>query len=363
MENNSIINCHVHTFNRAIVPANFLPFWLRPFAGYLESFDKSQRLRELLEKFGKHELSLLVKKYHSFLKLGDFNSQRDIFLQLQTIYPQGTKFSILSMDMEFMQAGKVKQSFMEQLGELAALKKEFPETVLPFVFVHPERKNIFDIVRFCIEEKGFAGIKLYPPLGYYPFDKRLDRVYAYAEQNRLPITTHCARGGIYYKGKITKDMLVHPLTGERFDKKKNKFFTDIYTDPANYNYVLERFPNLKLNLAHFGGAEEWENFLLTSIPEEEGTSWYEKICSLLKKYPNVYSDISYTLYRSDLMLLLKFTLANEGLRKKILYGSDFYMVEQETTERQFYMNLRTSLNEERFKQIAVTNPNNFLFKE
>ena len=87
-------------------------------------------------------------------------------------------------------------------------------------------------------------------LQVHPFDKRLNQVYAYAEKYRLPVTTHCARGGVFYKGEITGDMLVHPKTGVHLKSQKNKFFTDTYTDPANYEYVLQEFPNLKINLAH-----------------------------------------------------------------------------------------------------------------
>lgn len=363
MEPIKIINCHTHIFNRNTVPEHFLPVWLNPIANLLENKSFAKSTFNFFSKLQKHELALLIKKYHSFLTIGDLKSQLEIFKVLQSYYPEGTKFCVLPMDMEFMKAGTVKQSYEKQLEELAAIKKDpaYKDLIQPFIFVHPERKDIFDIVKRNIEENGFAGLKLYPPLGYYPFDERLNPIYEYAEKYQIPITSHCARGGVFYKGKITNDMLVHPKTGEHIKEQKNKYFTDVYTDPNNYHYVLKRFPNLKINLAHFGGYDEWQKYLGNSFDDGLPT-WYEKISILLKEYNNVYTDISYTMFNADLFNLLKLTLQDNSIKNKILYGSDFYMVEQETSERQFLTNIRAYIGESDFKLIAELNTNRFLNK-
>lgn len=363
METTNIINCHTHIFNRNAVPEHFLPTWLNPIAKLLENKSFAMATFNLFGKLQKHELALLIKKYHAFLTIGDLKSQLEIFKVLQSFYPEGTKFCVLPMDMEFMKAGSVKQSYIKQLEELAAIKRNpaYKDLIQPFIFVHPERKDIFDIVKRNIEENGFAGLKLYPPLGYYPFDERLNDIYDYAEKYQIPITTHCARGGVFYKGDITNDMLVHPKTGERIKEQKNKFFTDVYTDPDNYNYVLKQFPNLKINLAHFGGYDEWQKYLGNSFDDGLPT-WYEKISVLLREYKNVHTDISYTMFNADLFNLLKLTLQDNSIKNKILYGSDFYMVEQETSERQFLTNIRAYIGESDFKLIAEINPTRFLNK-
>lgn len=123
---------------------------------------------------------------------------------------------------------------------------------------------------------------------------------------------------------------------------------------------MEAFPNLKINLAHFGGFDEWQKYLGNTMDNEGGT-WYEKIITLVRKYPNCYIDISYTMFNPDLFNLLKLTLEDEIFKSRILYGSDFYMVEQETSERQFLTNIRAYIGEKNFKLIAETNPNQFLF--
>lgn len=361
MKTPHIINCHTHIFNRSIVPENFLPRWLMPLAGVLENKRSAKFFYNLFSRLRKHELALLIKKFHAFLTIGDMKNQLEIFKYLMGFYPEGTGFAVLAMDMEYMQAGKVKQSFREQLDELAAIKADpaYTKLIYPFIFVHPERPDIVELVKEYISEKGFAGIKMYPPLGYYPFDERLNEIYAFAEQYQIPITTHCARGGVFYKGEITNGMLTHPKTGKPIEKQRNKYFTDVFTDPDNYKYVLQMFPELKINLAHFGGYDEWDKFLGNTLDSDQVT-WYEKICGLLREYPNVYTDISYTMFNPDLFNLLKLTLQDNTLKGKILYGSDFYMVEQETSERQFLTNIRAHIGEDDFKLIADRNPKIFL---
>ncbi|MFQ6112945.1 MAG: amidohydrolase family protein [bacterium] len=314
-----------------------------------------------LTKWNK-SLNTLIYRFYVFLNIGSKNSQAEIFKHLQGFYPIDTRFVVLSMDMEFMNAGKVEQKFTEQLDELAAIKTEKKELIHPFIFVHPKRKNIFALVRKYIEDHHFAGIKLYPPLGYYPFDERLDEIYEYAEKKQIPIISHCSRTGVFDKSPITKEMRTHPKTGERNNSCFKSAFTDIYTDPENYEYVLEKYPGLKICLAHFGGGSEWEKYLKGSFDHRlADDNWFSLIKNMIEKYENVYADISYTMHNDKFLPLLKLILQDsEKVRSRILYGSDFYMVELELSERQFSIYLRTYLGEEYYKIISEKNPNTFL---
>ena len=357
-----ITNCHTHIFNRAIVPDKFLPFLVRPIASLLEGDKTATFISNFLSKIGKKDTAQLINKYHQFLKIGDLKSQLEIFKFLQQFYPENTKFSVLTMDMEFMGAGNVKQSFKDQLDEIVVIKKDpaYKDLILPFIFVHPERIGLFSLVRKYIEDEHFTGLKMYPPLGYYPFDERLDQVFAYAEKNNIPVTSHCSRGGIFYKGTITPEMRKHPITGKVNTQQKNKFFTDIYTDPDNYEYLFIKYPNLKLNLAHFGGSDEWDKYLQNSFDSSGELNWYEKVKAVVKKYKNAYTDISYTLSEKSLIPLLNITLQDPALQNKILFGTDYYMVEQEESEKEFCINLRSELGENNYRLIAEQNPKIFL---
>jgi predicted TIM-barrel fold metal-dependent hydrolase len=186
-------------------------------------------------------------------------------------------------------------------------------------------------------------------------------VYRIAEERQIPILAHCTRGGVYSRCQITDDMRVHPITNDTLEGKSNADFTENYTNPVNYNWVLEKFPDLKVCLAHFGGGDEWYKYLRDPWPSvDTKESWLSTIMNLIREYPNVYTDISYTAYDRDLLPFLKVLVNNPGLREKILYGSDIYMVQLKGTEREFSINLRGYLGEEDFRQIAVTNPERFL---
>jgi hypothetical protein len=74
----------------------------------------------------------------------------------------------------------------------------------------------------------------------------------------------------------------------------------------------------------------------------------------------LYSDISFTLNNREFFPLLKVLLNNKKLKSKILFGSDYYMVETKTTERRFSIDLRADLGDDDFLTIASKNPQKFL---
>jgi predicted TIM-barrel fold metal-dependent hydrolase len=97
-------------------------------------------------------------------------------------------------------------------------------------------------------ERGFRGVKLYPPPGYKPYDEEyatqypeLLEIYAYLESEQIPIAAHCTPYGLGGYPHKDKD--------------------GIFADPDNYEYLLEKYTNLKLCLAHFGGNSEWRDYL------------------------------------------------------------------------------------------------------
>lgn len=138
-------------------------------------------------------------------------------------------------------------------------------------------------------------------------------------------------------------------------------------DPDNYIEVMEKFPLLRICLGHCGGDDDWQRYL--NEPWDENSphankSWLAKIMEFMRsgKYPNLYADVSYTIFKfQEHSQVLKVLLQDEKIRQRILFGSDFYMVEQEKfLERQLSMSLRATLGEDLFKQIAEINPKNYL---
>lgn len=358
-----IINCHTHTFTVDHVPNKFIqvgniglvkllsgPVFNKPFSWFL---------RNILPFTDRD----LLDRYANFVELTANKSQEDTFTRIREYYPSGTKFIILPMDMRYMAAGKMKCDLEAQLDDLNALYKKFPDLIFPFVAVDPRRENILDILKKYVSEHKFKGIKLYPRLGFYPTDKRLWPIYEFAQKENIPVLSHCSRGGVYTK-KITKEMLAHP--SKKVKKSKARDFSNYFCEPQNYQQVLEDFPELRICLAHFGGNLEWDKFLENAWDPlkrgQEKSSWVAEIVDMMRRYPNLYTDISYTAFSSDRYFpLMSIYLDDPQLREKILFGSDFYMVEREKiSEREMSLRIRYALGKEKFDLISGQNVEKFL---
>jgi uncharacterized protein len=89
-------------------------------------------------------------------------------------------------------------------------------------------------------------------------------------------------------------------------------------------------------------------------------SWLAVILDMMKKYPNLYADIAYTVEAERLLPMISVLVCNPMFRSRILYGSDCYMVQMDKSERAFSVNVRGYLGEADFRQIAQDNPLEFL---
>jgi len=154
----------------------------------------------------------------------------------------------------------------------------------------------------------FAGIKLYPPLGFDPWPEDGKRravaevLYAFCCEKSIPITTHCDDGGFR----------LIPL------EKSWKF-----SSPGRFRPALEKHPKLKLNFAHLGHTY--------SLPfgVSHLTNWRADIFTLMEEFPGVYGDFSFDGtnpdYYEGLMRALEALpeASRDIVRRRILFGSDF----------------------------------------
>ena len=385
----------------------------------------------------------LAKRYYNIAVLCRYKYQKDIFGVLRNSYPDNTSFVVLPMDLDYIKAGKAKQSYLQQLDELIELKRNSPhkDKLEPFVFADPRRieetPEYYQKIIDCLEKEAFSGIKIYPALGYYPFDKNLLELFLYACEMNIPIMTHCIRGVIFYRGMKKKEWDRHPIFTEndfgeikklRLKQFKNIDFINNFTHPLNYLCLLDTkflkvvlfdlkttfekdrllteklyhlygftkrstpeeselkkdLCRLKLCFGHFGGEDEWakyidrdrdyydngfiknpqyfqdfENPIYRYWSEE---TWYSIIRSIIMnpKYPNVYADISFIIYDDTIISLLKSSLRVPGLKDRILYGTDFYVVRQKGTDKKLWIDIQAHLTAEEMKLISEVNPASFL---
>ena len=247
-----ITNCHIHIFTSDYIPDNFVPY-----VGSLVKYKPVRlSLRYLLKVLNPFSRRDKPERFARFMKISYKEKQEDIYKIIRGYYPRGTRFIVLPMDMQFMGAGEIKKSWEEQHDELAVLAEKYSPDIIPFISVDPRRDNLLKKIKELVEKHNLRGMKIYPPLGYFPTDQRLYPVYEYAQEKGLPVMAHCSRGGIYDRRKVTKEMLTHPDTNAQLQKKDIDEFSDYYTDPNNYIKVMQDFPELKICLAHFGGPRE-----------------------------------------------------------------------------------------------------------
>jgi len=162
----------------------------------------------------------------------------------------------------------------------------------------PEKYSSFDLVKEAIRNKGFIGVKIYNSLGYRPlgnlavekkrnkkifkknkmkeyiqftgqqFDQVLTELYDYCEKEQVPITAHCVSDGI------------EAYPGASYD----------FGNPVYWRIVLDKFPDLHLNLAHFG----WSgNECYNRKGHKRQKAWVNEICDMLKTYKYLFVDAAH----------------------------------------------------------------------
>ncbi|HAQ64246.1 MAG TPA: hypothetical protein DCR43_00060 [Bacteroidales bacterium] len=245
-------------------------------------------------------------------------------------------------------ADSLFDGFSEQIRQLAELKSRpgFNDRILPFLAVDPRRAGILqEAMNTTGRDKLFAGIKLYTPNGYSPTDPLLfgdeygsQCLYRYCEENGIPVTAHNSYGGFatfMNRIEITGDIF---LDGKLvyLNHSTYGFKTSLLSDggdaikeralalnhPLLWEKVMQKFPKLKLNLAHFGGDEQLGKALedINDI-----NLWSNQIIRLIKQYDNLYTDLSCT---SDFNVIAKLISSPVYplIKHKLLYGSDYYLL-------------------------------------
>ncbi len=184
----------------------------------------------------------------------------------------------------------------------------------------------------------FAGIKLYPPIGFNPWPEEnrieLEKVrFLYSEcvRKKIPLTVHCSDSGF----------VTSPQARE-------------LTDPAErWQKVLLRpeYRNLKINFAHLGAQHHGKK------------EWLDDILMHITKNNNIYTDCScQTPFKEDYERINQ--IMNSENESNFLFGSDFVINLIWSDSYNEYLNnfIQTPHLDERQKQLmGEINPERFLF--
>lgn len=171
----------------------------------------------------------------------------------------------------------------------AALAKRWPEKIIPFGSVNPNHPEALDEFRRGVKQLGLKGFKLSPIYqSFHPMDPGACRIYAQAQEWNIPLIFHAA----------TAQAANVPLK---------------YANPVLFDEVAYSFPKLKIIMAHMGHP------------------WQRECIVMMRKHPNVYTELSGTIYRpwdfyQSMMLAVEW-----GQTHKILFGTDWPIVTAQET--------------------------------
>jgi predicted TIM-barrel fold metal-dependent hydrolase len=307
----------------------------------------------------------LGDRYEELAQEVEFSEEESLSI-LRSAYPDAASFAVISIDLEYSGVPVGPQGYREQLEELARLGDLYGPVVLPFFALDPRRDNALELARHYIQERGFVGLALYPPLGFMPFDRRLMPAYEYAAQHRLPVIAQCSPESIRlpeppptdFDSLVSSGVVELPGDGSWTPELARVVVPSHFGHPVHYRYVVSRFPNLKLCLSHGGGRQEWQAHPASTV-HWAMRNWSSLVLSMLRTHPGIYTDVA-SVVGERAKDRLKDCLGDPGVRDKVLYGSDYHTVNLEGTEREFLIEAVRALGPEEFRRIAFANPRRFL---
>jgi predicted TIM-barrel fold metal-dependent hydrolase len=205
----------------------------------------------------------------------------------------------------------VQLAINEKISRLS-MRGDLGPAVHPFAGFDPRRAGAVAIAQEAVYKWGCVGVKMYPPMGFLPIGNRvalpknmsadeaigvedeLRRLYTWCQAEQVPITAHS-----------------NP-SNYADDAFKN------FAAPANWKRVLEDWPKLHLNLGHFGwGGRELR--------------WPQTIAAMATDYPHLHADVGNHDGREveELFALLEVLFGNpatEEMRKRFMFGTDWFML-------------------------------------
>jgi predicted TIM-barrel fold metal-dependent hydrolase len=166
-------------------------------------------------------------------------------------------------------------------GYVARCVAAHPDTLIGFLSVDPTQDGWRRELEDGHQRLGLRGVKLLPMYaGFTPDDERIDPLWHYATEHRLPVLLHT---GTTFVAQAPLDC----------------------TLPRLLDRVAIRFPDVTLILAHLGHPYEGE------------------CVATIRNHPNVYADVSALHYRPFQLYHSLMLVQEYGVWDKVLFGSDY----------------------------------------
>jgi predicted TIM-barrel fold metal-dependent hydrolase len=220
-----IIDSHVHIWLRDHLPDSMVRAYLEPLMALKDILDLKIDAENVWPEYGVNV---------------------DRLLEMMAAGPVDMSVA-LPIDYNLIEAARIG---IEEYNDWAfSTTAPYSDKIVPFVGVDPQRgQTAIDLVDRCVKKYNALGVKVYPATGWYPNEDRIDAFWKAVNEHDLAVVTHAGAAW-------------GPLD-------------DKYTRPSFYDRVLDRYPDIKVVIAHLGGKYREETF------------------ELCRKYPNCYTDIS-----------------------------------------------------------------------
>ena len=198
----------------------------------------------------------------------------------------------------------------------------------------------FNLVVNAINNYGFIGVKIYPPVGFFPYgnsdadmqvnskyprpdlknlDLSLDKMFSWCAENSIPVMAH------------TEESMGRDDISDEFPKTKG------------WNKLIDHLATKSLhpviNTAHFGG-----DF---AKDKRKPNTWTTDFALIAKSEPYFYGDLGYwnslTLDCTDargecgiaMGRITSALHANPDIINRVMYGTDWFMLSKETNWEQY----------------------------
>jgi len=153
--------------------------------------------------------------------------------------PDLAKVAVCALDLKLDHSADFPYmtTFSTTNEQLAALVEALDSPkVVPFCYVDPREADAPRQAEHWVRERGMCGVKLYPPLGWYPDEPRVLPTFQAAEALGVPVLIHMGR------------VAPHPQLRSK------------YARPLCLEDIGLACPRLTLIIGHFGTPWQWEAF-------------------------------------------------------------------------------------------------------
>lgn len=212
--------------------------------------------------------------------------------------------------------------------QLALLSKGF---LMPLVAYNPwvdilENDASIKLVERAVTYHGCVGVKIYPPMGFYPYNNA--GIPLHTGEKRPDLVALDKKLAVFYE---LCDGLGVPVMAHANESNGRDLAHDALAGAVGWTALRDQLPTLRslyVNAGHFGGA-----------PKHDSGDWSDDFVKLMsqKGHLQVYADLGYwdelldqPGVRTRLEKVLSTALETGGtIADRIMYGSDWLMLSKE----------------------------------